>query len=160
MADNTNPLVDKEYQLERFPGKGGWTFVDLPDITKDKDTAFGIVKVRGTIDGFEISDYSLMPRGNGSLFLPVRAEIRKKIGKEEGDHVRVTLFKDDGVFQIPEDFKLLLQQEQGVWERFTAHKRWEQRMCIKWVYSAKRQETVKERIIKTIYKLQRRESIV
>lgn len=45
-----NPLVDKEFLLERFPGKGGWTYIDLPDITKDKDVAFGIVKVRGTID--------------------------------------------------------------------------------------------------------------
>jgi len=159
MADAT-PLVDKEFQLERFPGKGGWTYVDLPEIPKDKNAAFGIVKVRGTIDGFEISGCSLMPRGNSSLFLPVRAEIRKKIGREEGDYVRVILFKDTGKIEIPNDFKIRLQDEPGIFERFENHKQWEQRMCIKWIFSAKRQETINERIIKTIYRLQRSEKIV
>jgi hypothetical protein len=41
--------------------------------------------VRGTIDDFEIRKYHLMPMGNGKFFLPVKAEIRKKIKKEAGD---------------------------------------------------------------------------
>lgn len=101
-----------------------------------------------------------MPRGNGSLFLAVRAEIRKKIGKEAGDYVRVVLHRDDAPFRIPEAFKLRLQEEPGAYEAFTRHKQWEQRMCIKWIYSAKREETVRERIIKTIHRLQSKGRIV
>ena len=151
-------LTDKEYQLERFSGKGGWTYISLPEIPKDKEAAFGIVKVKGRIDDYEISGVTLMSF-SGILIMAVKAEIRKAIGKEEGDYVHVTLYKDDSVFSIPDDFKELLIAE-GVYETFKSHKQWEQRMCVKWIFSAKRKETVKERITKTIYKLKRRERIV
>ena len=45
-----------------------------------------------TTDGFEIKKYHLMPMGDGNLFLPVRAEIRKKIPGKEGELVHVILF--------------------------------------------------------------------
>lgn len=153
-------LVDKEFELERFPGKGGWTFVALPEIPKDKDAAFGMIKVKGTIDGFEISNYSIMPMGRGAMFLPVKAEIRKKIGKEEGDNVHVTLYRGDSVYKIPGELKAALQAEHGVYERFLTYRKWEQRMCAQWIFSAKRPETVRERIIRTIGRIQRRERII
>ena len=151
-------LTDKEYQLKRFSGKGGWTYIALPEIPKDKEAAFGLVKVKGKIDDYEISDVTLMSF-TGILIMAVKAEIRKAIGKEEGDYVHLTLYKDTGVFQIPDDFKEILTEE-GVLEIFKNYKKWEQRMCIKWIFSAKREETVKERITKTIFKLKRRERIV
>ncbi|MDX5419677.1 MAG: DUF1905 domain-containing protein, partial [Hymenobacteraceae bacterium] len=70
-------LTNKSYQLQKLPGKGGWTYAALPEILPDKHTHFGWVRVNGTIDGFELKSYNLMPMGNGQLFLPVRAEIRK-----------------------------------------------------------------------------------
>lgn len=41
--------------------------------------------------------------GNGNLFLPVKAEIRKKIKKQAGDYVHVILYKDDSVFEVPQE---------------------------------------------------------
>jgi hypothetical protein len=64
--------------LEKIPGKGGWTYVVINEIAPDKRAKFGWVKVRGSIDDYELNQYKLMPMGNGKLFLPVRAEIRKK----------------------------------------------------------------------------------
>ena len=154
------PLTDKQYVLERFPGKGGWTYVALPEIKKDKDTPFGLVKVRGTIDGYEIKNYTLMPYGQGNLLMAVKAEIRKAIGKEEGDYVQVVLYKDESVFEIPDDFKKRLDEEPGAYKKFITYKQWEQRMCINWIYSAKRPETVNERIIKTLYRIKNRQKIV
>jgi len=154
------PLTDKQYVLERFPGKGGWTYVALPEIKKDKDASFGLVKFRGTIDAYEIKNYTLMPYGQGNLLMAVKAEIRKAIGKEEGDYVHVVLYKDDSVFKIPDDFKMRLDEEPGAFKKFTAYKQWEQRMCINWIYSAKRAETVNERIIKTLYRIKNRQKIV
>ena len=81
------PPVDKLSLLEKFPGKGGWTFTRIPEIPQDKKAHFGWVKVRGTIDGYEIRKYHLMPMGNGTLFLPVKAEIRKHSKKKEGKFV-------------------------------------------------------------------------
>jgi hypothetical protein len=154
------PLTDKEYQLERFPGKGGWTYISLPEIPKDKEAPFGLVKVRGTIDGYEISGCTLMPYASGNLLLAVKAEIRKAIGKEEGDYVTVTLYADTAIFEIPEAFKLRLQEEPGIYEAFLRQRKWEQKMCVQWIYAARRQETTNERVMKTIFRLKNRLKIV
>ncbi len=153
------PLTDKEYLLERFPGKGGWTYAEITEIPRNKEAAFGIVKVKGRIDDYEISTCTLMPMGNGSLLLAVKAEIRKKIRKEAGDYVHITLYEDNSVFEIPAELKLHLEEE-GAYKLFTGRKRWEQKMCCDWIFSAKREETKRERIIRTIYRLKRNEKIV
>lgn len=76
------PLVSKVVLLEKFPGKGGWTYCRLPEIKPNRKNHFGWLRVKGTIDHFELLGYHLMPMGNGELFLPVRAEIRRQIRKK------------------------------------------------------------------------------
>jgi Domain of unknown function (DUF1905) len=77
------PLVHKKYLLEKFVGKGGWTYTQIPEITPHKSNPFGWVKVRGSIDGYAIQNYHLMSMGNGKLFLPIKAAIRKQIQKKK-----------------------------------------------------------------------------
>lgn len=146
------PLVNQTYLLERFPGKGGWTYAAIPEILQDKHAHFGWVKVRGTIDGFEIKQYHLMPMGNGTLFLPVRAEIRKKIGKQAGDRVEVILYADDSPFEIPEELLLCLAEEPKAKENFLKMPQARQKEFIDWIYAAKRESTKVERIAMTIEK--------
>ena len=50
----------------------------------------GLVKIRGTIDGHSFQG-SLMAMGGGVHMLPIKAEIRKAIGKETGDAVTICL---------------------------------------------------------------------
>jgi len=57
MPENETPLTDKDYLLQKYPGKGGWTFAAIPEIEQDKHAWFGWVKVRGTVDDYEISNY-------------------------------------------------------------------------------------------------------
>jgi hypothetical protein len=126
------PAVDKVYRLKKFPGKGGWTYVVISEILPDKRAKFGWVKVKGSIDSFKLKDYKLMPMANGKLFLPVRAEIRKAIKKEEGDSVHVVLYYDNSKYVIPTE----------IWECFQL----EPEHIYNWVYAAKRSETRAERI--------------
>lgn len=153
------PLVDKEYLLEKYPGKGGWTFARIPEIKQDKHAHFGWVKVRGTIDGFEIRKYHLMPMGDGNLFLPVRAEIRKKIKKEAGGFVRIILFPDDEPLEIPEEMLLCLQDEPTAFKFFKSLSDSEQKFYIQWIYSAKKEETKIDRLAKSINKLMKFEKL-
>lgn len=146
-------LVNKNLLLKKFPGKGGWTYAIIPEITTHKNTPFGWVKVRGKIDEFEIKDYHLMPLGNGNLFLPVKAEIRRKIGKKEGDHVHVILYEDNSPIEIPEELHLCLVDEPQAYETFLSYNQREQKSFIDWIYSAKKDETRIKRIADSINKL-------
>jgi Domain of unknown function (DUF1905)/Bacteriocin-protection, YdeI or OmpD-Associated len=146
-------LVNKKYLLEKFPGKGGWTFARIPEILPDKKAHFGWVKVRGTIDGFEIRKYHLMPMGNGKLFLPVKAEIRKKIKKREGDYVHVILYPDNEPLDIPEEMILCIQEEPEALEFFKSLSESEQKYYIQWIYSAKKEETKIDRLATCINRL-------
>ncbi|MEH7890383.1 YdeI/OmpD-associated family protein [Elizabethkingia meningoseptica] len=143
-------LVHKLYKLEKFGGKGGWTFARIPEIPPGKNTPFNWVKVRGTIDDYEIVNYNLQSMGNGCLFLPVKADIRKKIKKQAGDTVRIVLYEDNNPTSIPEELILCLQEEKGVYEAFSAYTDGEKKTIIEWIYAAKAIETKADRIAKTI----------
>ena len=147
------PLVNKKYLLEKFPGKGGWTYASIPEVLQDKNAPFGWVKVKGFIDDFEIENYKLMPMGNGKLFLPVKAEIRKRINKQAGDFVTVILFADNNPTKIPDELISCFLDEPNAYETFLSYTSGQQKEFIDWIYSAKTDETKIERISETLNKL-------
>ena len=149
-----HPFVDQAYLLEKFPGKGGWTYAKIPEIKSNRKIPFGWVRVRGMVDEYELKHYKLMPMGNGQLFLPVKAAIRKQIGKAEGDYVHVKLYLDETPLEIPEEIMDCFANEpQKAYENFLNFAENEQQAFLDWIYDAKKEETKANRIVKMMDKL-------
>ena len=100
-----------------------------------------------------------MPMKDGNLFLPVRAEIRKKIGKKEGDYIQVVLYPDNLPAEIPEELRLCLLDEPIAYETFLSYTDGEQKAFIDWISSVKKIETKTERIAKAINMLQKKQKL-
>ncbi|GAB3263487.1 YdeI/OmpD-associated family protein [Larkinella harenae] len=153
------PLVDGPYRLKKFPGKGGWTYAELPEVSPDKKAYFNWVKVRGLIDDYEIKSAQLMPMGNGRLFLAVKTEIRKQIGKQEGDWVHITLYPEQLPVDTRKDLLICLEDEPAAQRAFLNATADEQKAYIDWIDAVKSDDAKIERMAQTIERLLKRQKI-
>ena len=74
--------------VEQFPQKGGWIYVRVPQTYKSLGIPvpkWGLVPARFTL-GRTVWQKSLLPYGDGTLFVPLNAKVRQaeeiEVGKE------------------------------------------------------------------------------
>lgn len=146
-------VAEGEFVLEKFPGKGGWTFVRVPVEILPIRKAFGMIRVCGFVDDFEFEGKHLMPMGNGYLFLPIAKPIRTAIGKEQGDTVRLKLIRDEVPSQVPEELIDCLKDDPGKLQLFQRLSDADQKHWIEHIYSANSPEVKSDRIVKLLNQL-------
>lgn len=146
-------LIEAEFVLEKFPGKGGWTFARLPVEILASRNYFGMFRVCGRIDDFEFEGKHLMPMGNGFVFLPISKPIRTAIGKEQGDTVRLTLMRDEVPSQIPNELIDCLKDDPGKLPLFQKLSDADQKRWMEYIYSANSPDVKADRIVKLLNQL-------
>lgn len=102
-----------------------------------------------------------MPIRDGGLFLPIKAEIRKKTGKQEGDQVRIILYADEQNAPIatPEDLLLCLQDEPEAYQIYMSYTATERKAFLDWIREATHDDTRVKRIARAIDMLLNRQKI-
>lgn len=149
---NQNALIQGDFLLQKFPGKGGWTYIAL-EIETNKKAWFGWRTVRGNIDAYQLSECKLLPMGNGKLFLPIKAEIRKHTGKQAGDTVHLVLYSADPPPPVEDDLLLCLADEPAAKEKFDLLSTKEKTALRKWVFETGRDQETVDRIGQVISRL-------
>ena len=97
------PLVQGRFPVQRFPGKGGWTYVLLPPLALRQNLPFGWVVVDGVIDEVPLRQVKLMGMGGGRHFLALNAALRKRLKKGDGDEVLLRLEESVTTAEVPDE---------------------------------------------------------
>lgn len=89
MTDVTSLPLDFTVPVSRGDGPGAWTIAVLPDSGRLLGTRRP-VRVGGEIDGQPFRA-TLLPMGDGTHMVPIKAALRAGIGKDAGEQITVRL---------------------------------------------------------------------
>lgn len=137
--------------LQRFDKQGektGWTYILITEekaneLNPGKKVSF---RVKGKLDEHKIEKIALMPMGDGSFIMPLKATIRKAIKKTKGDEVEVRVDLDAEPLQIDSDFMECLNDEPKALKTFQSLTKGHQNYFSNWIQSAKTEPTKAKRI--------------
>jgi hypothetical protein len=141
--------------IQKIEGKGGWTYVSLPFIKNQKNNPFGWMIAEVTIDDYTIENYHLMPMGNGHLFLPIKASVRKHINKYVGDTVFVKIIPIDYLKKVTHLFLASLQHFPIAESNYVKLSSEEKSMLINSLCKLKNQERLIDEIKNKIVQLEK-----
>ena len=141
--------------LQKFGEKGektGWTYLEIPAHIAQEikpNTKLGF-RVKGLIDNFPVKLLALLPMGEGDFIIPMNAQIRKGIRKEEGAMVTVNLEEDTDELPQSEELMICLEDEPKALKAFLKLPKGHQTYYAKWIESAKTIDTKTKRITMTV----------
>jgi hypothetical protein len=134
---------------------GGGAFVEVPF---DVEATFGSKrpKVKALIEGIPYRGI-LTRMGSECHILGIRKEIREQVGKTFGDEVKITVEPDTELrtVEVPADLRRELQKDKQAKSLFDKLSYTHQKEYVAWITEAKKDETRRNRIVKTIEMLKK-----
>ena len=142
-------------QFDKHGEKTGWSYIEVPaDIAEQlKPGCKKSFKVKGKLDGYSISQVSLLPMGNGIFIMPINAAMRKGTGKKKGAMLKVQLAEDKKEYELNTDLMECLADEPAAMAFFKTKNQSFQNYYSKWVESAKTEATKAKRIAMAVSSL-------
>lgn len=141
--------------IEKFGDKGeksGWTYVKIPQaVSEQLNPGVRIsYRVKGFLDEVPIEFVALIPMGDGDFIIPLKTDLRRKLRKQKGAILSMTLELDDRQKPISNDFLLCLEDAPKALKAFNDMPASHQRYYSNWIESAKTEQTKISRITKAI----------
>lgn len=152
----SKPLVNQLLLIKKKPEKGGWFYVSIPGIDPKHKNKLGLIRIKGFVETYEFKQFNLLPMTNGHMMLPLKAPVRKAIGKKEGDTVQVRLYLDKSLVEIPEEILDSLLDSPKAHEFFMSLSDSNKKYYIDWIADAKKIDTKVSRLLKMISLLEKR----
>jgi hypothetical protein len=142
-------------RLEKF-GKMGeksaWTYIQVPAklATKLKPDCKVSFRVKGSFDDYTFEKVAMLPMGEGNFIIPLKAPVRKQLGKQEGNTIKVVLDLDERAVVLSPDLMRCLKDDPKCLAVFKAMPGSHQKYYSNWIESAKTIQTKTKRILMTM----------
>jgi Domain of unknown function (DUF1905)/Bacteriocin-protection, YdeI or OmpD-Associated len=144
-------------QFEEQGEKTGWSYISIPPeiAEKLKPGVRKSFRVKGKLDEYPIHQQALLPMGNGSFILPLKASLRKAIHKNKGAMLKCSLEADSRPLKISAELSACLADAPKAEKKFTALPHSHQMYYSNWIESAKTVQTKAKRIGLTILSMEK-----
>lgn len=125
--------------LERFEGKGGMHFIDVPDRVVKKFTKTKAVRVMANLNSVFDFHCAIRPKGGGEFYINIGTPIRNKLKLRLGDKLSVAVWPDESEYgrEMPRELKEFLAQDEDANKLFHELKPSLQRGIIYYIDGAK-----------------------
>ena len=148
-------MIKATLTIEKFGQQGektGWSYLLISKEMAEKLNPGCRVsfRVKGKLDELTITGQALIPMGEGAFILPLKADLRKKLGKQKGATVRLNLEWDPAEPGIDSDLLACLEDEPAAYQWFKSLTPGHQRYFNKWITDAKTEATRAKRIAQTV----------
>ena len=144
-------MITFSTRILKFQKKGektGWSYIEISkrqaeQLKSGQRVSF---RVKGQLDLHPIQKVALLPMGEGNFILPLNGSMRKAIGKNAGDLVRVKMELDERPLTPSSDFIKCLKDDPLAYGFFRTLPKSHQQYFSKWIESAKTLHTKTKRI--------------
>lgn len=138
--------------IHKFDKKGektGWTYIEISAVQAKKLMPGSKVsfRVKGKLDQYSFERVALLPMGEGNFILPLNGQMRKAIGKKQGDKLWVSMEVDDRKLTLSRDLMACLKEDPEAMSFFKSLPGSHQSYFSKWIEGAKTAQTKTRRIV-------------
>jgi hypothetical protein len=151
-------VISFSTKILRFAKKGektGWSYIEISrkHIEQLNPGAKKSFRVKGQLDQHSIEKVAVLPMGDGEFILPINGSMRKAIGKEAGDTMKVKLEIDNQKIKISNELMQCLKDEPRAHDFFKTLPKGHQNYFSNWIESAKTTPTKTKRITMAVIAL-------